>query len=236
MTGVLSIARLVLRTQATRGRVAALGLMAVLGALVSVAIGRSALDATRDAYTFVDGYGLGLLVPLAALVFAAPALGDPAEDKTLVYLWLRPVPRSVIAVAAWGASLVAAGVLGVLSLGALAAASRAGADLVVAALAAAALATMAYVGIFLCLGLMVRRALIWGLAYLLIWEGFVARSGTAVARLSVLVYARTILADVAGQPPPRLAASIPVAIITPLAVGAVGVALTAWWLRRTSVA
>ncbi|MGI8793792.1 MAG: hypothetical protein ACR2H3_11550, partial [Acidimicrobiales bacterium] len=153
-----------------------------------------------------------------------------------VYLWLRPVPRSVIAVAAWAASLVAAGVLGVASIGLLAMAAQVGPDLVLAALAAAALATIAYVGLFVCLGLIVRRALIWGLAYLLIWEGFVARSGTAVARLSVLVYARTILADVAGHTPPPLAASIPVAVITPLAVGAVSIALTTWWLRRTSVA
>lgn len=231
-----SIARLVFRTQLTRGRVAALVAVSAVGMLISFAVGSRSFDPAHGAYEFVDGFGLGLLVPLAALVFAAPALGDPAEDGTLVYLWLRPIPRSAIAGAAWVASLVAAGVFGVGAAGLIAAMARVGPDLVVASLAAAGLATAAYVGLFLFLGLVVRRALLWGLAYLLIWEGFVARSGTGAARLSVLVYARSILADLADEPAPRLAASIPVAVITPLAVGAVGVALTAWWLRRTRVA
>ena len=233
---MISISRLVLRTQMTKGRIAALGAVAALGALIAMAIGRDMFNAERDAYEFIDGFGLGLLVPLAALVFASAALGDPAEDSTLVYLWLRPVPRTTIAVAAWAASVLAAGLLGVIATGLVAAAARVGSDLVVGALAAAALATAAYAGLFLWLGLMVRRALVWGLAYLLIWEGFVARSGTAAARLSVLVYARTILADLAGQPPPDLAASTSVAITTPLAVGAAGLALTVWWLRRMRVA
>ena len=43
--------------------------------------------------SFIDAFGLSLLVPVTTLVFASAALGDPADDGTLVYLWLRPVPR-----------------------------------------------------------------------------------------------------------------------------------------------
>lgn len=233
---MISVTRLILRTQLTRGRIAALVFVTAVGTLIAVAIGRSATAPTRAAYEFVDGFGLGLLVPLAALVFASAALGDPAEDGTLVYLWLRPVRRSAIALAAAAASLVSAGIFGVLATTILAAATRTDGRLVAGAAAAAGLAAVAYVGIYLFLGLVVRRSLVWGLAYLLIWEGFVARSGTGAARLSVLVYARTILADIGGQPAPKLAASIPVATLTPVVIGLAATALTAWWLRRTTVA
>ena len=42
---------------------------------------------------------------MVSLVFASAALGDVAEDGTLVYLWLRPYPRWQLAVAAFAASV-----------------------------------------------------------------------------------------------------------------------------------
>ena len=44
-------------------------------------------------------------MPVTTLVFAAASLGDFREDGTLVYLWLRPVPRWQIIAAALGASI-----------------------------------------------------------------------------------------------------------------------------------
>ena len=41
---------------------------------------------------------------MATLVFASAALGDPNEDGTLVYLWLRPV-RSRVVIAAIASSI-----------------------------------------------------------------------------------------------------------------------------------
>ena len=41
----------------------------------------------------VASYGLGILVPLATLWLGTSALGDLVEDRLLVYLWLKPVPR-----------------------------------------------------------------------------------------------------------------------------------------------
>ena len=41
------------------------------------------------AWSLVDAYGLSLLVPVVAVLFATAALGDLAEDGTLVYLWLN---------------------------------------------------------------------------------------------------------------------------------------------------
>ena len=57
----------------------------------------------------------------------------------------------------------------------------------------ATLAVVAYGGIFTWLGLRVRRALVWGLAYILLWEGFVAIAGEDAPRLAVRAYTRSVL-------------------------------------------
>lgn len=227
---------LVLTSQLTRGRAAALAAVGAIGVLIGFAIGRADVaDQADAAFGFVQSYGLGLLVPVTALVFAAAALGDPAEDATLVYLWLRPIARWRIVAASFAASVSVALPFAVLPTMVAAAATGTGGGLAAGALAAASLAVVAYSALFLGLGLLVRRALVWGLVYVLIWEGFVARSGTAAARLSILVYARSLLADLADHSPPRLASSIPIAVATPLAVAAAGLALTTFALRRADV-
>lgn len=227
---------LVLRTQVTRGRAAALGTVGILGIVLGFAVGHgSAFDKADAAYDLIGSYGLNLLVPLTALVFAAAALGDPTEDGTLVYLWHRPIARASIALAAWAAALCIAIPFAVVPTVISAAATGTGSDLIVGAAASSLLATAAYSGLFLCLGLLVRRALTWGLTYVLIWEGFVARSGTGPARLSILVYAQSVLAKLADHAPPKLAASLPIAVLVPLSLGAAAVGLTVWSLRRLEV-
>ena len=231
-----SVYRLMLGTQLTKGRIAALTAVGLVGVLIGMAIGVDDVnDAEGAAFSFVDAYGLGLLVPSTALVFAAAAFGEPAEDGTLVYLWLRPVARWRLVAASFAASVSVAIPFAVLPTVVAAGLTRTGRDLPMAALLAAALATTAYCGLFLGLGLLVRRALVWGLAYVLIWEGFVARSGTAAARLSVLSYARSLMAELANHEPPRLAASSSTAVIVPVAVALAGLAFTTYSLRRADV-
>ena len=54
----------------------------------------------KDGATLVNDYGLTVLVPVVALVFSSSTLGDLVDDKTLVYIWLRPVNRLTVAAAA----------------------------------------------------------------------------------------------------------------------------------------
>jgi ABC-2 type transport system permease protein len=55
--------------------------------------------------------------------------------------------------------------------------------------------TIVYSALFLAVGLRIQRALVWGLAYVLIWEGFVARAGDSAARVSLASYTRSILTN-----------------------------------------
>ena len=229
--------RVLVRTQLTRGRMIALGLVAALGLLLAVLIrSEETSNPAMEAYGFADRFGIGLLVPVVSLVFAAAALGDLAEDGTLLYLWLRPVARWRITVAAFTATMTAVIPFGILPTVVAAAVAGANSDVIIATSAAASIAAAAYVALFVGFGLVVQRALAWGLLYLLIWEGFVARGGRGPARLSVLVYARSVLARMADAELPDLAASMGVAVVVPLLIAAAGMAFTTWRLRAATVA
>lgn len=228
---------LVLRSQLTRGRFIGLVAFGAIGVLLGLAA-RTAPSFERPeiAYNLVLNYGVALLAPITALIFAASALGDTVDDRTLVYLWLRPRPRWEIAVGATAASWCISLPFILVPTAAMAALAGSDADLTVAGVAASTVAVAAYGSLFVGLGVMVRRALVWGLVYILIWEGFVARSGTGASRFSVLYYARSLLAEVAGHAPPAIHTSLAVAVIVPLVVTAAAIALTSYALTRVDVA
>jgi len=167
---------------------------------------------------------------------ASAALGDFVDDRTLVYMWLRPVPRWQISLGAAIASIGTALPLVVIPV-TLAAYLGSGDPTVAAgAAAASAVATLGYAGLFLALGFKVRRALVWGLAYILIWEGFLARAVSFCATLSISVYSRSLFAHIADGKLPRHAATTTAALIWPPIVAIAAVALTARWLQTTEVA
>jgi ABC-2 type transport system permease protein len=229
--------RVVLRNVATRGRVLGLLALGLTGVVVGIGVGlASDVDRMEAGTGFANTFGMSLFAPVVTLVFASASLGDLAEDGTLVYLWARPVARWKIAVAAFGASVTVALPLVVGSLGVATLATGAGSELVVGTLSGAALAVVAYAGIFTFVGLWVRRALVWGLAYVLLWEGFVASAGDNAARLAIRSYSRSLLAHATGEDLRLADRSVAASIVVPLVVAAVTVGFTTWRLRRSEVA
>jgi ABC-2 type transport system permease protein len=234
---IFSAYRLFFGSLVTRGRLVTLGILGLLPILLGLALRSQETGAFDHAYkAIVEAYGLGLLVPVVSLVFASAALGDPAEDRTLVYVWLKPVPRWMLAGAALAAALTVALPLAVVPIAVAVSISGAGAELVRGALAGTALAVVTYCTIFLGLGLRVRRALMWGLAYVLIWEGAVARAARGAARLSVNVHARSVAARIADHSLPPNATGMVAAVVVPLGIAVVAFALTTWWLAKADVA
>jgi ABC-2 type transport system permease protein len=231
------VATLVARTQLTRGRLIALVSIGGFAVFLGLAIGKG--DDTRQISNTLDmiqAYGLGLIAPVVALVLASAALGDFVDDRTLVYLWLRPVPRWQISLGAALASVGTALPLVVIPVTLAAYLGSADPTVALAAAAGSAIATLGYAGVFLALGFKVRRALVWGLAYILIWEGFLARSVSFCAKLSVSVYARSLMAHMADGKLPSHASTISAAVIWPTVVAVLAVLVTARWLQTTEVA
>jgi ABC-2 type transport system permease protein len=184
----------------------------------------------------VNTFGLSLLVPVTALVFAAASLGDPDEEGTLVYLWLRPIPRRRIVGAAALASFTVAWPVVVVPLAVAAAATGGGSALVAGTVASATVALIAYTGLFCALGLVTRRALVWGLLYIFIWEGFVATAADSAARLAVRTYARSVLSGIADAPLTGTVVASPARWIVPVVVGVLALAFASWRLARRDIA
>jgi ABC-2 type transport system permease protein len=191
LVSLVALYRLLLRTQITVPRLLGIG---ALGAL-SIVIGLFArLDdnSAQAAADAVSGYGLGILVPLATLWLGTSAIGDLVEDKLLVYLWLKPVPRWQLPAAAVLATVSVVVPLTALPLTASALVAGAG-DVAWATLLAASLAALAYAGLFVAAGLWFRRAVWWGLAFVLIWENVVAYTAEGAGRFTVIGWASSVL-------------------------------------------
>lgn len=237
--GALSaLYRLLLRTQATKGRLLLVGAMTALALLIGVLVARNVDQADRATETVYAlwFFGLGLMIPIVSLVLASSSLGQVVEDETLVYLWLRPIPRWVLAAAAWASAATVAVPSIVVPFTIAAWIGSGDAGTAGAMAAATALAAVSYTALFTLLGLMVRRSLIIGLIYVFIWEFFVARVGQGAARLSLNTYPSSVLARLTEVDIDLAERAMTTGIITPIAVAIVAVAATAWWLGRTDIA
>lgn len=189
--------RLFVRQLVTKGRVITLLGLGAITILAAVGVGAS--DEVDDPATtiieVIDGLGLILVVPVVALVFASASLGDTREDGTLVYLWLRPMDRLPIVVGAYLAALTISLPLTVIPLGIAAVLGGATGDGIVATVVASGVGVVAYSAVFVLLGLLIKNAIIWGLAYVLVWEGLFAGFSESIGRVAVRGYARALLSN-----------------------------------------
>jgi ABC-2 type transport system permease protein len=227
--------RFLLRTATSRGRLAALGGLGLIAILVGLAAGLGGNLDPDEAADLVEVAGLGLFAPLITLVLASAVLGEHAEDQTLVYLWMRPVSRARLAFAAHAVAMVVAMPFVVVPMVVMAALVG-DAGVVAGAAAAGVLAVVGYTGIFVAIGLRTNRALLWGLVYVLVWEGAIASVGSTLARTSLRVHLGSVLRSVADLPRDEFGVNGAVATFVLLAVGALGVAVTSWLLGRSDVA
>ncbi|HMP02236.1 MAG TPA: ABC transporter permease [Gemmatales bacterium] len=144
------------------------------------------------------------VVPLAALLFGSGMINDEIEDQTLTYLLIRPLQRwSIYAVK------LLASVLLVIFLCALFVPpllfmiwwGQPSVDVPLAELVArigrllviCSLAAFAYTAIFGCLGILVRRILIVGAVYIIVFEGLLASIPFVLREFTVMYYLRVLM-------------------------------------------
>jgi ABC-2 type transport system permease protein len=128
-----------------------------------------------------------LVLPVVSIVVAAGVLGSERRDQTLSFIALRPIPRISIATAKVLAAVFAAFAVNAVGAVALAGAHtiRFGdAQLFVGLLLGALVATTAYAAIFVPLGFLTDRAVIVGMAYLLVFENGIAFALPGLASMS----------------------------------------------------
>ncbi|MBW3561574.1 MAG: hypothetical protein KY437_03675 [Actinobacteria bacterium] len=225
--------RVLARAQSTRGRFAlAAGVGAAL-TLSAIAINVGSVGRAAVATLLTEAAFL-VAVPVVSLVYSGASLGDLREDGTLVYLWLRPVRRLDLAVAATCASAGLAVPLNVAIVGLITVAGGRP-ELFLPAAVAAVLGTLAYVGVFVALGLRTTRSLLWGLGYVLLLEGFLARFSDQLAAVSIRRFATSVLTQLGDVRNELREVSLSTAVIALLVATVLGVALCTWWLHRLDV-
>lgn len=237
-TSIVALYRVLLRGVITRGRVISLVALGALGVLLGF-VARSGADTVQGKLDPTNGvqlvaeFGLTLLLPLAAVLTATPVLGSIIEDRLLVYLWLKPIPRWHLAAAAVAAAATVLLPAVVIPLVLMAAIS--GSQVVAASVIAGVLGVLAYSGLFVALGVRFTWGLWFGLLYILLWENTVARFSDGTARLAIRSYLATILeranptglalADRAGW----------ATYLIPLAIAVAGTAYAGFRLSRRDI-
>jgi ABC-2 type transport system permease protein len=226
------------------GRRRSLGVVALAAAPVLVAAIIAIVGGLRDRETVALGsfstLTLGMVVPLAALILGTAALGTLIDDGTIVYVLVKPVPRRtavlaamlVAAVATSALACAAALVAGLLVLG------LASPSLLLGMVTGALLGSTLYVAVFVALSIFTSRALVIGLGYVIVWEGFVTSllSGTRI--LSIREYARAVVVAIAGDGAggaDRVGVELPVALVLSVAVLAIAFVLATYRLARFEV-
>ncbi len=236
MTAYTQLWRLFMADLLTKGRVAALAILTGGIVLIAWAVARtSPEEPVADAVLMLTNVGLALVVPLVSLVFATGSLGNLREDKTLVHVWFTPIATWIVPAAALVASATIAIPPIVVSMGLAAAVFGTGAQLILATVATALLAAVAYCSLFTLLGVLLRRSLLWGLGYVLIWEGIVAGAGTTAARLSIRVYSTSLLNHLNDLEPPSPSNSAVAALLVLAGITTAAFAINVRTYRRLAV-
>lgn len=166
-----------------------------------VRVGGETSDAVGLTADLLDAVVVRTVLPIVALILGSAVLGSELEDGTAVFLLVKPIERWRIVVAAY---LVAGGLTAVLVglvtfvAGMIVGAGRGGEEVTVAFTVAVVIGSLLYAAVFLALSIVTSRALIVGLAYVLIWEGLLAGLLEGTQLLSVRQYTLAIAHLIAG--------------------------------------
>jgi ABC-2 type transport system permease protein len=201
------IAGITLRQLLSRRRTLLLLLLGAVLVLVAIIVRLAGEESRALPFTagLLANLGIATLMPLVALLFGTGAIGSELEDGTAVYLLAKPIDRTTIlltklAVASGCAVLLTCGPM---LLAGLIGARGLGDGLVLAFVGAAAIGSILYSALFVALSLATGRALVFGLGYVLIWEGVLSGLFAGTRTFSVRQITLSF-ADAFGDPSPEV--------------------------------
>jgi ABC-2 type transport system permease protein len=196
-----TLAKIAIRQLTGNRKVWWVALLALLPALIAFIAGRQMEQPMEIVMVLYRTLIVAVLLPLLALVVGTGVFGAEIDDGTIAYVLGKPVPRwrivltrIVVAGGATAALLMPATLLtGLAGLG------RLDADGVMLAFSAAvAVGGLLYCALFVALSLTTRRALIAGLAYVVVWEGSLSRLFAGTRALSIREYTMSLAEALAG--------------------------------------
>jgi len=169
-----------------------IGLVLVPGAVAIIyRLGGHVDQHDWTANILLNGIVVTTILPLACLILGTSAFGSEIEDGTAIYILAKPVPRREIIAAKFVASalVVAVFVLPATTVAGLVALQGVSEQGVITGFAIATLVgVLGYTAIFVLLSVATSHALLFGLAYVFIWEGLITELFSGTRYLSVRQY------------------------------------------------
>jgi ABC-type transport system involved in multi-copper enzyme maturation permease subunit len=177
----------------------------LLFGFVASTVDDTPVDAFADVAT---GALFGLVMPVTCLVIGDAVLGAEVRSGTFAFTWMSPVPTWRIAAARWlGGTLASAAALAVaFALAAVVAgASQSAGAVAVSAVFGAA----AYIAVFLAIGCVTKRAAVWSLAFVFLFERLLGAALSGIAQVSPSWEARAAFVGLSDAPEHLVREGIP---------------------------
>ena len=166
-------------------------------------------------------FGFSVVLSLTALIIGTSVLGAEVDDGTVVHLLATPVPRRAIITTKFLVATVVTMLFAAIP-ELLAGLIATGPRLALGLFAGALVAAVVYNALFVCLSTATSRALVAGLAYVVIWEGVLANVVGGARILSVSHYGLAVATAIA----PGHALKPGVGLGTACVLGAIATAVT----------
>jgi len=196
------------------------GVLFALAALVRVLAGEDSAALTSVLY----GVGLVLIVPLVSLVAGTGVLAPEIDDGSIVYLLAKPVPRPVIVVSKTAVAVGCVLVFGVLPVALTGLFLNPSApELGVGYGLGALLAGVTYSALFVMLAAVTRHAVVFGLVYVLLWEGLLGSVLSGIRWFSVTQWGTAVAQDVSRDIGLNIDLGVPYALVAAAVVTAAAV-------------
>lgn len=181
------------------------------------------------------GLGVTVVLPLTALIIGTSVVGSEVDDGTIVHILTKPLPRREILLTKYLVAAIVSAVVGAVPMlvsGIIIDSVSVGVGLAVGS----AIGAFVYSALFVMASLLIRRAVLVGLAYILLWEGLLGNLLDGTKVLSVQKYVTEFAHAISGSSLIASPMSLAVAIIMSavLAVGTTIIAIDR--LRSFSVA
>jgi ABC-2 type transport system permease protein len=227
----LPVYRLTMRSLFAGRRILALALLALVPVIAATAFAAGG-DIEADLFwaRLLQRLVIPTITAFIAVVIGASAISDEREDGTILYLASTPLSRLTLVAtkiaAAWTATMALL-VPALLASGAIALGGQAEVSQIAWPLLGVGLSALCYCAVAAWLSMVVRRAVVIGVLYILLWEGSIATFAASADRFSIAAYGRAIAVEgVIDVNAPDTSTAVAVVVLAAIS------ALAAWAAAR----
>ena len=211
-------------------------LLPCAGALLFGLLAHAMSESAGESFARVAADGIfALVLPIAALVIGDAVLGAEVRSGVFHFTWLTPTPLTQIVLGRWiGGTIVA--LVTIVPACALAAVIAGDAAAAGAAVMASVAGAAAYIAVFIAIGCVARRAAVWSLAFVFLFERLLGAALTGIAQWSPTWESRAVFVDFApGAPASIVRDGIPAgggAIVRLALITVIALVIARWRLSR----